>query len=69
MALLISLYEFLPVAGVVQSDDDKEGRGDQHVYPAMENGVEEYLRVLVNGNIIRVEEDVPHQGWCPSCKG
>lgn len=53
------LYEFLSVAGVIQPDDDKEGRGDQHVYPAMENGVEEYLRVLVNGNVVGVQEDIP----------
>ena len=42
-----------------RADDDKEGGGDQHVYPAMENGVEEDLRVLVEGDIVRVEEDVP----------
>lgn len=50
------------MAGVVQTDDDKEGRSDQHVYPAMENGVEEYLRVFIEGNIVWIEEDVPLAG-------
>ena len=48
------LYKFLPVSGIIQSVDDKEDRGDQHVHPAMEDRVEEYLRVLVNGNIVRI---------------
>ena len=48
------LYKFLPVSGVIQSEDDKEDRGDQHVHPAMEDRVEKYLRVLVNGNIVRI---------------
>lgn len=50
------------MAGVVQTDDDKEGRSDQHVYLAMENGVEEYLRVFIEGNIVWIEEDVPLAG-------
>ena len=41
------LYKFLPVSGVVQTKDDKE------------DSVEEYLRVLVNGNIVRIQENVP----------
>ena len=53
------LYKFLPVSGVVQSEDDKEDRGDQHIHPAMEDRVEKYLRVLVNGDIVRIQEDVP----------
>ena len=53
------LYKFLPVSGVVQTKDDKEDRGNQHVHPAMEDRVEEYLRVLVNGNIVRIQENVP----------
>ena len=24
------LYKFLPVSGIIQSEDDKEDRGDQH---------------------------------------
>ena len=50
------------MAGVVQTDDDKEGRSDQHVYLAMENGGEEYLRVFIQRNIVRVQENVPLAG-------
>lgn len=53
------LYKFLPVSGVIQSEDDEEDGGDQHVHPAMEDCVEKYLRVLVNGNIVRIQENVP----------
>lgn len=53
------LYKFLPVSGVVQSEDDKEDRGDQHIHPAMEDRVEKYLRVLVNGNIVGIQENIP----------
>ena len=53
------LYKFLPVSGVVQSEDDKEDRGDQHIHPAMEDCVEKYLWVLVNGNIVGIQENIP----------
>ena len=53
------LYKFLPVSGVVQSEDDKEDRGDQHIHPAMEDRVEKYLRVLINGDIVGIQENVP----------
>ena len=53
------LYKFLPVSGVVQAKDDKEDRGNQHVHPAMENRVEKYLRVFINGNIVGIQENIP----------
>ena len=53
------LYKFLPVSGIIQSEDDKEDRGDQHIHPAMEDRVEKYLRVLINGDIVGIQENVP----------
>ena len=53
------LYKLLPIPCIIQSENDKKDRGDQHIHPAMEDRVEKYLRVLVNGDIVRIQEDVP----------
>ena len=53
------LNEFLPVAGVIQAEDDEKKGGDNHVEPIIEHRVEVNLRVNIQGHVEGVEVDVP----------
>ena len=53
------LYKFLPIPCIIQPEYDEEDRGDQHIHPAMEDRVEKYLRIFINGDIVRIQEDIP----------